>query len=52
MIVSWNPVLPDNTKSFEENANNKAALPPCHTLSSILCSANGKYPSSRTNTQR
>jgi thymidylate synthase len=31
MIVSaWNPsVLPDNTKSFEENvANNKAALPP------------------------
>jgi thymidylate synthase len=30
MIVSaWNPsVLPDNTKSFEEIANNKA-LPPC-----------------------
>jgi thymidylate synthase len=35
MIVSaWNPsVLPDNTKSFEENvANNKAALPPCHAF--------------------
>jgi hypothetical protein len=26
-------VLPDNTKSFEENvANNKAALPPCHAF--------------------
>jgi thymidylate synthase len=40
MIVSaWNPsVLPDNTKSFEENvANNKAALPPSRFLS-ILCS--------------
>jgi thymidylate synthase len=35
MIVSaWNPsVLPDTTKSFEENvANNKAALPPCHAF--------------------
>jgi thymidylate synthase len=35
MIVSaWNPsVLPDNSKSFEENvANNKAALPPCHAF--------------------
>jgi thymidylate synthase len=35
MIVSaWNPsVLPDTTKSFDENvANNKAALPPCHAF--------------------
>ena len=35
MIVSaWNPsVLPDTSKSFEENvANNKAALPPCHAF--------------------
>jgi thymidylate synthase len=35
MIVSaWNPsVLPDTTKSFEENvALNKAALPPCHAF--------------------
>lgn len=35
MIVSaWNPsVLPDTSKSFDENvANNKAALPPCHTF--------------------
>jgi thymidylate synthase len=39
MIVSaWNPsVLPDNTKSFEENVANNKALPPCHFLS-ILCS--------------
>jgi thymidylate synthase len=44
MIVSaWNPsVLPDNTKSFEENvANNKAALPPCHAFFQFYV-ANGK----------
>jgi thymidylate synthase len=43
MIVSaWNPsVLPDNTKSFEENvANNKAALP-CHAFFQFYV-ANGK----------
>jgi len=34
LISAWNPsVLPDTTKSFEENvANNKAALPPCHAF--------------------
>lgn len=44
MIVSaWNPsVLPDTTKSFEENvANNKAALPPCHAFFQFYVS-NGK----------
>lgn len=32
IIAAWNPsVLPDTTKSFDENvANGKAALPPCH----------------------
>lgn len=34
LVSAWNPsVLPDVTKSFEENvANNKAALPPCHAF--------------------
>lgn len=34
LISAWNPsVLPDTSKSFEENvANNKAALPPCHAF--------------------
>jgi thymidylate synthase len=34
LVSAWNPsVLPDTTKSFEENvANNKAALPPCHAF--------------------
>ena len=34
LVSAWNPsVLPDNTKSFEENvADNKAALPPCHAF--------------------
>ncbi len=44
MIVSaWNPsVLPDTSKSFEENvANNKAALPPCHAFFQFYVS-NGK----------
>jgi len=44
MIVSaWNPsVLPDTTKSFDENvANNKAALPPCHAFFQFYVS-NGK----------
>jgi hypothetical protein len=33
-ISAWNPsVLPDTTKSFDENvSNNKAALPPCHAF--------------------
>jgi len=39
LVSAWNPsVLPDTTKSFEENvANGKAALPPCHAFFSILC---------------
>jgi thymidylate synthase len=34
IVSAWNPsVLPDTTKSFEENvALNKAALPPCHAF--------------------
>ncbi|SHL59228.1 thymidylate synthase [Flavobacterium xanthum] len=34
LVSAWNPsVLPDTTKSFNENvANNKAALPPCHAF--------------------
>ncbi|NQX81133.1 MAG: thymidylate synthase [Flavobacteriaceae bacterium] len=34
IITAWNPsVLPDTSVSFEQNvANNKAALPPCHSL--------------------
>lgn len=34
IVNSWNPsVLPDETKSSEQNINNgKAVLPPCHTL--------------------
>lgn len=34
MVTAWNPeVMPDTTKSFEENvANGKAALPPCHAF--------------------
>ena len=34
MVSAWNPsVLPDTSKSFDENvANGKAALPPCHAF--------------------
>ncbi|WP_426064471.1 thymidylate synthase [Flavobacterium sp. DSP2-3-1] len=34
LVSAWNPsVLPDTTKSFNENvADNKAALPPCHAF--------------------
>ncbi len=34
LVSAWNPsVLPDNTKSFDENvADGKAALPPCHAF--------------------
>ena len=34
LVSAWNPsVLPNTTKSFEENvANGKAALPPCHAF--------------------
>jgi thymidylate synthase len=34
LVSAWNPsVLPDISKSFSENvANNKAALPPCHSF--------------------
>jgi thymidylate synthase len=39
LVSAWNPsVLPDTSKSFEENvADGKAALPPCHAFFSILC---------------
>jgi thymidylate synthase len=39
LVSAWNPsVLPDTSKSFEENvASGKAALPPCHAFFSILC---------------
>ena len=34
MVSAWNPsVMPDTSKSFEQNvANGKAALPPCHAF--------------------
>ena len=34
IVSAWNPsVMPDTSKSFEENvANGKAALPPCHAF--------------------
>lgn len=34
LVSAWNPsVLPDTSKTFEENvANGKAALPPCHAF--------------------
>jgi len=34
LVSAWNPsVLPDTSKSFDENvANGKAALPPCHAF--------------------
>jgi thymidylate synthase len=48
-MLAWNPsVLPDTTKSFEENvANNKAALPPCHAFFQFYV-ADGSYPASYT----
>ncbi len=43
IVAAWNPsVLPDSSKSFEENvANGKAALPPCHAWFQFYV-ANGK----------
>src|SRR5690606_4902085 len=43
LVSAWNPsVLPDTSKSFEENvANGKAALPPCHAFFQFYV-ANGK----------
>ena len=43
LVSAWNPsVLPDTTKSFDENvADNKAALPPCHAFFQFYVS-NGK----------
>ena len=34
LVSAWNPsVMPDTSKSFDENvANGKAALPPCHAF--------------------
>ena len=43
LVSAWNPsVLPDTSKSFNENvANGKAALPPCHAFFQFYV-ANGK----------
>ncbi|MEH6535308.1 MAG: thymidylate synthase [Psychroserpens sp.] len=43
MVSAWNPsVMPDTSKSFDENvANGKAALPPCHAFFQFYV-ANGK----------
>ena len=43
LVTAWNPsVLPDTSKSFNENvANGKAALPPCHAFFQFYV-ANGK----------
>ena len=43
LVSAWNPsVLPDTSKSFDENvANKKAALPPCHAFFQFYV-ANGK----------
>lgn len=43
LVSAWNPsVLPDTSKSFDENvANGKAALPPCHAFFQFYV-ANGK----------
>jgi thymidylate synthase len=33
LVSAWNPsVLPDTTKSFEENVANNKAAPPCHAF--------------------
>ncbi len=42
LVSAWNPsVLPDTTKTFEENvANGKVALPPCHALFQFYVSDN------------
>ena len=43
LVSAWNPsVLPDTSKSFDENVSNgKAALPPCHAFFQFYV-ANGK----------
>lgn len=43
LVSAWNPsVLPDTSKSFDDNvANGKAALPPCHAFFQFYI-ANGK----------
>lgn len=43
LVSAWNPsVLPDTSKSFDDNvANGKAALPPCHAFFQFYV-ANGK----------
>jgi thymidylate synthase len=44
IVSAWNPsVMPDTSKSFDENvANNKAALPPCHAFFQFWVSDTGK----------
>lgn len=50
MVSAWNPsVLPDTSVSFAENvANNKAALPPCHSFFQFYV-AEGKLSCQRIN---
>ena len=42
IVTAWNPnIIPDSSKSFEENVRNgKAALPPCHALFQFYVSDN------------
>ena len=42
IVTAWNPnIIPDSSKSFEENVRNgKAALPPCHAFFQFYVSEN------------
>ena len=42
IVTAWNPnIIPDSSKSFEENVRNgKAALPPCHAFFQFYVSDN------------
>ena len=42
IVTAWNPnIIPDSSKSFDENVKNgKAALPPCHAFFQFYVSEN------------